>query len=277
MKRVRKAVLALAAVAALAAGLVTGSQAGPDQHGATVVGFTVHSRLVGRDLRERAVIPAGVGAGERRPLLVWLHGRGGHPGDIFWDSFYGELQRLGPRAPLVVEVDGGDHSYYHDRRSGRWGSYVMREAIPAAVRRLHADPNRIAIGGISMGGFAALDLARLNPGRFCAAGGHSPAIWLRAGDTAPGAFDDAADFARHDLYRYARTAAHPFGGLPLWIDRGNRDPFVPGDAALAGVLKQRGANLVSRIWPGAHEGAYWHAHIARYLRFYAGALARCRG
>jgi S-formylglutathione hydrolase FrmB len=267
--------VALLVLAAVAAGVVVASKIGTDTRGARVVDFTVHSRLVGRDLHEQGVVPAGAGAG--RPLLVLLHGRSGHAGDLYSDGFYAELKRLGARAPAVVELDGGDHSYYHDRRSGRWGSYVMREAIPAAVRRLHADPNRIAIGGISMGGFAALDLARLNPGRFCAAGGHSPAIWLRAGDTAPGAFDDAADFARHDLYRYARTAAHPFGGLPLWIDRGNRDPFVPGDAALAGVLKQRGANLVSRIWPGAHEGAYWHAHIARYLRFYAGALARCRG
>ena len=26
---------------------------------------------------------------------------------------------------------------------------------------------------------------------------------------------------------------------------------------------------------GAHEGAYWRAHYAQYLRFYADALARC--
>jgi enterochelin esterase-like enzyme len=275
MHSVRKGLLAVAAAAALAAGMAAGSGAGPDPRGATVVRFTVHSRLVGRDLREQAVIPAGVQPGERRPLLVFLHGRGGRPGDIFWDGFYAELARLGPRAPVVVELDGGDHSYYHDRRAGRWGSYVMREAIPAAVRRLHADPKRIAIGGISMGGFAALDLARLNPGRFCAAGGHSPAIWLRAGDTAPGAFDDASDFARHDVYAYASRSAHPYGSLPLWIDRGRSDPFAPFDAPLVAALKRGGANVTSRIWPGGHEGSYWQAHVARYLRWYAGALARC--
>jgi S-formylglutathione hydrolase FrmB len=271
MRSLWKIGLAVLAALSLAAGLVVAA-ARPDRRGARAVSFTVKSRFVGRSLHEQAVVPAG---GGKRPLLLWLHGRGGHPGDIFWDEFYAELARLGPRAPIVVEVDGGDHSYYHDRRSGRWGSYVMREVLPAAVRLLPVDPSRVAIGGISMGGFGALDLARLHPGRFCAAGGHSPAIWLRAGDTAPGAFDSAADFQRHDLYAYARTRAHPFGRMPVWIDRGNRDPFAPFDSSLVAALRARRAAVTSRIWPGVHEGEYWRAHIASYLRWYAGRLARC--
>jgi S-formylglutathione hydrolase FrmB len=127
-----------------------------------------------------------------------------------------------------------------------------------------------------MGGFGALDLARANPGRFCAAGGHSPAIWTDAGRTAPGAFDDAADFARHDLVGYTNAAARPFGDLPIWLDRGDSDWFVAGDAALVGALRARGVRLTYRHWPGAHEGAYWDAHTGSYLRFYARELARCR-
>jgi S-formylglutathione hydrolase FrmB len=50
-------------------------------------------------------------------------------------------------------VGGGDHSYYHDRREGPWGAYVLREAITLALKRKGADPQRVAIGGISMGGF----------------------------------------------------------------------------------------------------------------------------
>jgi S-formylglutathione hydrolase FrmB len=48
--------------------------------------------------------------------------------------------------------------------------------IPQVTRRFGTDRRRVAIGGISMGGFGAYDLARLNPGRFCAVGGHSPAL-----------------------------------------------------------------------------------------------------
>jgi poly(3-hydroxybutyrate) depolymerase len=271
----RKAVVLL--VLLLVAGAVVASQllAGPDTHDATVRRFTVKSRFVGRSLHEVGVVPAG---GGRRPLLVFLHGRGLAPDSLLTDEFFAGLARLGSRAPIVVALDGGDHSYWHDRRDGRWGTYVLREAIPEAVRVLGADPSRVAIGGISMGGYGAFELAReARRGRFCAVGGHSPAFWLSAGQTAPGAFDDAADFDRHDVYRYVRTHAHPYGSTRLWIDRGKSDPFSPYDAAIVRELKARGARLQSRVWPGAHTGSYWRAHMGRYLRFYANALERCHG
>jgi S-formylglutathione hydrolase FrmB len=272
----RKAIALLAVL--LIAGAVGASQllAGPDKHGATVRHFTVKSRFARRSLHEVGVVPGGTAVGGKRPLLVFLHGRGVKPESLLSDEFYAGLARLGERAPIVVALDGGDHSYWHDRRGGRWGAYVVREAIPAAVRELGADGSRVAIGGISMGGYGAFELARESrPGRFCAVGGHSPAFWLSAGQTAPGAFDDASDFARHDVYRYVRSHAHPYGSTPLWIDRGTRDPFGPYDASIARELRRRGANLQSHVWPGAHTGSYWRAHMARYLRFYADALARC--
>lgn len=259
-------------MAALVAFLVVHSvTAGVDRRGAHVVRFTVHSRLLGRSLEEVAAVPAGDAAG--RPLLVFLHGRGGKPGDFFSSELYAALARLGERAPIVVQLDGGNHSYWHDRRGGRWGSYVLKEAIPEAVRRLGADGSRVAVGGVSMGGFGAFDLARR--GHFCAVGGHSPAVWLSAGSTAPGAFDDAADFARHDLYAFVRSRRRPFGDVPLWIDRGDRDPFFTADAQVVRALRANGARVESHVWPGEHETEYWRAHTARYLRFYADALERC--
>jgi S-formylglutathione hydrolase FrmB len=152
----------------------------------------------------------------------------------------------------------------------------MREVIPEAVRRLHADPRRIAIGGISMGGFGAFDLARLNPGRFCAVGGHSPALWQTAGETASGAFDDADDFARHDVIADARLHPDRFAGERLWIDSGTEDPFVPGIRAFVAALRTNGLRISTHSWPGGHEGAYWRRHWDAYLGFYADALAACR-
>src|SRR3954454_15682262 len=244
----RKAVALL--VLLLIAAAIGASQllAGPDTHGSPVRRFTVKGRFVGRSLHEVGVVPAG---GGKRPLLVFLHGRGLRPDAIMSDEVFSGLAKLGARAPIVVALDGGDHSYWHDRRDGRWGTYVLREAIPQAVRELGADPSRVAIGGISMGGFGAFDIARrARAGRFCAVGGHSPAFWLSAGQTAPGAFDDAADFNRHDVYRYVRTHGHPYGSTPLWIDRGTRDPFGPYDASIVRELQARGARLRSHVWPG---------------------------
>ena len=261
------------AVAAAAAGFAVGSSAGPDRHGASVRRFVVKSRFVGRSLHEVAVVPAGLASGEKRPLLVLLHGRSASPSSWLSGQFFAGLARLGSRAPVVVALDGGDHSYWHDRHGARWGSYVLREGIPAAVRRLPVDASRVAIGGISMGGYGAFELARRR--RFCAVGGHSPAFWLSSSQTAPGAFDNAADFRRHSVYRYVKRRRHPYGKTPLWIDRGNHDPFTSYDAVIARALKARGARLTSHVWRGAHTGSYWRRHMGRYLSFYARALARC--
>src|SRR3954447_8693203 len=205
-------VLVGVAIAAAAAGFAVASLAGPDKHGASLRRFTVKSRLVGRSLHEIGVVPAGLATGERRPMLVFLHGRGTGPGSSLSGEVYAGLARLGKRAPVVVALDGGDHAYWHDRHDGRWGTYVLKEAIPAAVRLLPVDSSRVAIGGISMGGYGAFEVARhARRGRFCAIGGHSPAFWLSAGQTAPGAFDDASDFRRHDVYRYIKRRRHPYG------------------------------------------------------------------
>ena len=236
----------------------------PDLAGAHVERFTLHSRLVQRDLHEVTVRPKGAGPG--RPLLVLLHGRGAKP-----DSFLGEglgpaLRALGSRAPDVLLADGGDSSYWHDRRDGAWGTSLLREAIPAAIARLHADGSRVAIGGVSMGGFGALDAARLHPKRFCAVGAHSAALWLTGGSTPAGAFDDSADFARHDVI----SSPFPFRG-PVWIDVGKDDPFVAADTEFA--VRH---HLRFHVWPGGHSGSYWAAHMRAYVRFYAKALRSCR-
>jgi hypothetical protein len=67
-----------------------------------------------------------------------------------------------------------------------------------------------------MGGFGAYAIARLEPGRFCAVGGHSATIRSTVDAAQGAAFDDAADFARNDVLAAARqtrtcTAARSFG------------------------------------------------------------------
>ena len=254
-----------------------------DTRRSTVVRYTLDSRLSGRRLPEAAVIPPGK---QHRPMLVLLHGR--HDGSpLSWlipsrsgpesmlrDALFAGLARLGARAPVVVLLNGGGHSYYHDRRDGPWASMILDEAIPDAVRRFGTAKGRVAIGGISMGGYGALHIASLRPGEFCAVGGHSAALWESSRATAPGAFDDPADFARNDVFAAARRGA--FDRLPVWIDGGAADPFHDTDAAFVHLLRGRGIDVTYHVWPGAHTTSYWDAHMARYLRFYASALASCR-
>ena len=229
--------------------------------GVTVEDLKIDSRALNREMPVKAVVP---GSGPR-PLLVFLHGRGNDESSYIHAPMLEALEALGDRAPVVAFPSGGDHSYWHDRADGDWGRYVIDEVIPQLTERYRTD--RVAIGGISMGGFGAYDLARLNPGRFCAVGGHSPALWRTGGETAPGAFDDAEDFARHDV------VGDPAGlaDLPVWLDAGDEDPFRPGQQALAAAL----GDVTARTWPGGHDGDYWDRHWPDYLRWYARELERC--
>ena len=226
-----------------------------DAKGAQLVHYTLASKLTGHDLHEIGVVPARHG----RCLLVLLHGRGSPPAQFLSNPFFAELDRLGKRAPVVVLLDGGDHSYWHDRADGRWASMVTLEAIPDARRRFRAT-GALAIGGISMGGYGALHIATLAPRAYCAVGGHSAALWTSAGATAPGAFDDAADYGRNDVF----AAAAKLKGVPVWLDGGDHDPFHDADTTFARLV-----HTALHVWPGGHDQQYWNAHIAQYLRFYA--------
>jgi S-formylglutathione hydrolase FrmB len=277
-------VIAVAAVALIVKGRLDAANRGySDTHGATVVRYSLASKLVGRDLQEIAIVPPGTGT---RPLLVLLHGRH-DPSRLSWlipaktgpesmlsDALFAGLAALGKQAPVVVLLNGGDHSYYHDRHDGRWGSMILDEAIPDAARRFGTAKDVTAIGGISMGGYGALHLAALRPSEFCAVGGHSAALWESGGASAPGAFDDAADFSRSDVFADAQKGR--FDHLVLWIDGGVDDPFHDADAAFVAHLRDRGLHVKYHVWPGAHTRAYWNAHMAAYLHFYAGALEACR-
>jgi S-formylglutathione hydrolase FrmB len=264
-------ILAAAAVAAPAQGAI-------DQRGAQLRRITITSKAVpGRRLGVRLVIPSG--DLPLRPLLVFLHGQG-DDGDasIGEQQLYDTLASLGTKAPVIAFPDGSASSYWHDRRSGRWARHVTDEVIPAAIRATAADPKRVAIGGISMGGFGALDIARSHRREFCAVGAHSPALWRTFADTRSIAFDGRADFDRHDLVRLVRTATGRarFAGLPVWLDAGRGDPFDPGLQSFATPLRRdRTLDVTYRRYAGGHSHAYWAAHWREYLRFYASALSRC--
>jgi S-formylglutathione hydrolase FrmB len=286
-QRPRQWVGVLAVFIAGAIAFVVGSRVDPaypgysSTYGATVVDYSLASKLLGRRLDQVGIVPPG---DEPRPLLVLLHGRHegprrsstsqeSGPESMLSNALFAGLADLGDRAPIVVLLNGGQHSWYHDRRTGRWASMILDEAIPDAVRRFHARADRIAIGGISMGGYGALHLVALRPHEFCAVGGHSAALYESAGAAPAVAFDNASDFARNDVFKAARKGR--FDGLPVWIDVGVNDAFRDADAAFASLLRARGVRVTYHVWPGAHAASYWRAHMAAYLSFYASALAQC--
>jgi enterochelin esterase-like enzyme len=246
----RRRLPAVLSAVALAAGARAGcsSPAPVRTDGARIVHLTIDSRLLHGAMPLTLVTPAGGGA--HRPLLVFLHGLhslGYDNNSQLTDQMFAALHTLGPRAPDIA-FPYGDDSYWVNGPDGAWSSYVLDEVIPKALKVLHADPHRVAIGGISMGGIGAYLIASLDPGRFCAVGGHSAAI-------DPGT---VGALGNRKLYGHAQ----------LWLDVGASDPsFITGDQQLASAL-----HIPLHIWPGGHNFGYWNA----YLGFYAHALATCR-
>jgi poly(3-hydroxybutyrate) depolymerase len=135
------------------------SPAPVNTEGARVLHLTIASRFVHGKMALTLVTPTGDGA--HRPLLVFLHGVVYDNNSQLSDQLFAALHALGPRAPDIA-FPYGDGSYWHNRASGAWSSYVLDEVIPKALTVLKADPRRIAIGGISMGGFGAYALAAWN-------------------------------------------------------------------------------------------------------------------
>ena len=130
------------------------------------------------------VVPAGA-QDDQRPLLVFLHGRDDDEDTTsstrcspVWTS--SATARRSSPPPMGATPPTGTTA------TTGTGGLRRRRGDPGGGDGTGADPDRVAIGGISMGGFGAFDIARLHPGAFCAVGGHSPAIWGTSERPLPG-------------------------------------------------------------------------------------------
>lgn len=226
--------------------------------------LTFDSEAVGRPLRAAVLRPQA--APRDAPVLVLLHFQGGSPDLMMSRELREGLRRLGERAPVVLLPESDGSSYWHDRESADWGRMVVDEAIPALAREFGLDARRVAIAGVSMGGFGALHLSARYPGRFCSTAAHSPAVFTRRPRGASpfaGAFDDREDFERNGLIARARQI--PAG---TWVDIGDDDPFAPAVRRM--VERMRSPRY--REWDGGHDFSYWLARVDEWLRFH---VERC--
>jgi poly(3-hydroxybutyrate) depolymerase len=276
--RRRLAALAVLVVAGVAVVMgVSALASGPEtsRDGYHIVHNELKSKAVGgRELGFNVLVPPKLPRRGHRSLLIYLHGRGGNEGTFNEEVLRG-ITRLHGHGPLVVFPAGGVHGYWHNRAEGKWEDWVMKEVLPRVVRRYGVDPDKIAIGGISMGGFGAYDIALKNPGKFCAVGGHSPALWFEGAETAPGAFENLADFERNNVVGTVQANPDAFGKTKVWIDYGEEDPFRPYDEGFVAAMEGSGSSFTHHTWPGGHEGSYWAAHWPDYQRWYVKQLASC--
>jgi S-formylglutathione hydrolase FrmB len=212
-------------------------------------------------------------AAGRLPVCVVLHGRGDTAEDtvaLGYPNYLAAAVRAGLPPFALASVDGGDR-YWHARRDGEDpGDMVLDEWLPqlAEAGLAAARSDRIGFLGWSMGGYGSLLLAsRLGPKRVAAIVAESPALWLKAGDSAPGAFDDAADFHAHDVF--ARRAV--LSRIPIRIDCGIADPFHRAAKSFAAGLRP---DPVTDFGAGDHTWGYWRHKATKAIEFVGNHLTR---
>ena len=257
---------------ALLAGAGALALAGCGDHDAgsgRVVSGSFVSQARGRRVGWSIAYPPGSRAG--LPVVVVLHGKGGDHTVAFGqhrlglDRALARVVHAGGTPYALASVDGGN-TYWHHRRDGEDAAAMVVEELLPLLHRRRLDVSRIGLLGWSMGGYGGLRLAGvLGPERVAGVTAMSPALWHRYADAAPGAFDDAADFARNAVLGRQRR----LDGIRVRIDCGESDPFAAATRDYrAGFAHPPAGGLE----PGGHTPAYWRRTAPVQLRFLAAAL-----
>ena len=201
------------------------------------------------------------------PIAVALHGYGDDHADFFgshlgYDRFLAAHVAAGGVPFAIAAVDGGNR-YWHRRADGDDpAAMVVDEFLPLLARR-GFDTARLAFTGYSMGGYGALHLAGvLGSARVRAVSAISPALWTSAGDTARGAFDDAADFRANTVIGRQRS----LDGIAVRVDCGTGDGFEP---AVRTYVDGFATAPAGGFEPGGHTTAYWRRLAPQQIAFLA--------
>ncbi|HTX70889.1 MAG TPA: alpha/beta hydrolase-fold protein [Thermoleophilia bacterium] len=233
--------------------------------------FTLHSRYVGGPVPYSIAWPPGSEPGDPLPVCFALPGRGGGPPMGFADFVAAAVRKDQSPPYAVVGVDGGQ-SYWHRRKTGEDRlSMLLRELVPLCARtyRLGGGRGRAVIGW-SMGGYGAVLAAETEPRLFAAVVAVGPAVWTSYDAMMLGprdAFDDAADFAEHDVI----ARADRLEGVDLRIDCGRKDPFYCYVTSLAAALPDPGS---VHYGSGGHDYDFFHKVAPADARFIGRALRR---
>jgi S-formylglutathione hydrolase FrmB len=243
------------------AGVIPDAKPGPIARGEFVSG----ARL-GTSCGWTIAYPPGAKEGDALPVLVVLHGYDADNTTAFdrlgLDRFLAEAVDGGATPFAIASVDGGDGYWHPRRKGGDSGEMVVDELLPA-LAALELKTDRVGLLGWSMGGYGALLLGtQLGPDRVAAIAAESPAMWVDGGHSPEGAFDDAADYAAHDLAGRQNELA----GIPVRIDCGTGDGFYP-------VVRDYVAGFSTPpeggFTPGGHDYAYWRRMAPAQLAFLA--------
>jgi enterochelin esterase-like enzyme len=199
--------------------------------------------------------------GRTYPTLYML------PGNIHTDSIWDELgldealemgikeERLPPM--LIVMLSGGSLANTTSGGPGSYESFMIEEFVPFVEKTYCALPRGRgrAIGGLSRGGYWALEIAFRHPEEFASVGGHSAAL---------------VDFNGGPEINPLETGLnHDLDDLRIYFDIGKNDWLLPNAQKLHEQMLSEGKDHTWVLNEGIHEEAYWATHIQDYLEWYS--------
>lgn len=250
------------------------------EKGAVERTFVVSPALGGRRQAVDVFLPPGYASEpwRRYPVFYLLHGFPGRPAAFLRTVRVGVVEDVlvARRAvpPMILVMPFGSTGTFTDkewadgvRRHERWETFVARDLVRAIDARYRTIPTGAAraIGGLSEGGYGALNIALHHPGEFRVA--ESWSGYQRA-DNLRSIFGGRASLLRRNspllvlpriapALRRARTF--------VWFYSGTSDPLRGQNRAFAAELRRAGVHYRFRILAGGHNWALWRGQAANAL------------
>jgi len=220
------------------------------------------STVEGPENAYRVYLPPCYGEdGHSYPTLYLFHG-GAHSDD-HWDylgidEVAEELIERGTVPPmLIVMPDGGELANNSSGGPRSFEGLFLNDLLPYIESNFCAwrSQKGRAIGGISRGGYWALEIAFRNPNLIGSVGGHSAALL----DT----------FAGAELNPQDTALANDLTGLRIYLDIGDRDYLINEVFKLHQDMESAGVAHSWNLNDGEHLDRYWSEHLDEYLKWYS--------
>lgn len=196
------------------------------------------------------------------------------PGNIHTDSIWDNLGldevaeaaiNRGDIPPLlIVMADSG--TLLNNTSGGPWSyeTQILEDLVPFIESNYCAwpDPEGRAIGGMSRGGYWALEIAFRHPEQFASVGGHSASLLDLYGGP--------------DVVPQSTGLANDLGDLRMYFDIGANDWVIDSIRQLHEDMEAADIQHVWVLNEGRHEDGYWASHTEEYLTWYSAPWPRRR-
>lgn len=239
-----------------------------------VIDSIFHSDSLNREMRLRLVVPTSKPALGGLPLVLLLHGAGTDFHDWTNNS---DIASLAAQNIVLVFPDAPG-SYYIDEASGTYRNYenYITTDVTKEVYRLYPQAahtrDKVAIVGISRGGYGATVIGLKHPYTFSFIGDVSGALdfperkfrWRSAGDSIGlrrvfGA-EGSETSAKNDPFKLIRSVT--IGQAPyIYMSCGEKDPLFATNKRFASILDNLKLAHEFHELPGGHKWGTWGAQI----------------